>query len=135
MSPRQPSYVKLVQHSVAPGHGRRAFVAPVECFVDDHALWLPISVIALVERQVVQESLAWIAIYGCVDVKLTVERPRVRVDEKLMGVEAVALLRGERPLHTPSVPLAGRQPRNIYVPYVKRTPRNDNPRLVPRVIK
>ncbi len=101
---REALDVQLVDDRVAPGHVRRPRVAPVEAAFDDPGLGhegravLAIGYAVVVLARTAQRR---------VPQQPSVERERRRIDQQLGGIEAVAVARRVRAVHSIAVQRAG----------------------------
>ena len=119
---REPLHVQLVDDRVRPRRLQERIALPVELRVDDHALRDRVGVVLVVPLEIgVGAARGHVRQRArSARVHLPVDRLRVRVDEELRRVEAVALLRRPRPVHPIAVPLTGPDPGDVAVPVVRR---------------
>ena len=115
---REALDVGLVDHAVGQRRVRRAVVLPVEARVDDDALRDRRRVVGVVRRQVVvlaarRDVRVDVAL---VEQDRPVDRLRVRVQQQLGGVEAMAALRVVGPVDAVAVALAGVHAGQVAVP-------------------
>src|SRR5437763_8709039 len=95
--------VHLVDDRVAPGSRRPRVLAPRERIRNDDGLGHQRRGVAMVLMSVVFAG--WIAEHRVVQHELTVESPRVGIDEQLAGVPPQALARVERAVDPEAVAL------------------------------
>src|SRR4051794_26678354 len=91
---------------------------PVEGLVDYDRLWHPARVVAAVERQVFPRAAGAIGKMRVAPHQPAGEAPRVGVEQQLVGIEAMALLRRVGAVHAVTVELPGRNVVEIAVPDV-----------------
>ena len=86
-------HVQLVDHRLVPGHARRPVVAPGEGRVDDAALRHARRIVAAVERQVLVPVADAVAEMRVAPAQVARRVLGVGIDQQLVRVEAVAVLR------------------------------------------
>ena len=116
----QALHVRLVEDGLAPGHLGRAVVAPVEDLVDDHRLGHARRVVPLIDGQITALVVGAVSQHRLLPVDPAPQRPRVRIDEQLVRVAALAPLRGVRAVNPQPVQRAGLQARGVAVEGVPR---------------
>ena len=112
VEPGEALDVQLVHDGLAPDDLRPLVSAPVEVVVHHHAARRSVGGVAGVEQVdpallVPEDRRAPVGLAG--------EGPRVRVHHQLVGVEAVAFLRGPRPVHPEAVQRPGAQAGQVSV--------------------
>ena len=100
MALRKALDVRLVNDRVAPGHARRAILAPVERAIDDAALGHTGSAVG-VRRAIVVARLG--AEKRVVPYERALQCQRARIDEQLVRIEAMPVLRVVGPMHAVAV--------------------------------
>src|SRR3954468_12961323 len=97
MAHRVAAHMRLVDDRALPRRLRLAFLAPGEGRIDDAALWDIARAVALVERKVGVGGAHRITEERLVPFDAADELAGVWIDQKLVRVEAVAVLRVVRP--------------------------------------
>ncbi|MET3823440.1 hypothetical protein ABID76_006166 [Burkholderia ambifaria] len=115
---RRAAHVRLVDHGAAPRHVRAPVVAPVERLVDDHGLRHRGRRVAAVHRQVRAVRMHAIAEQRVGPAELADQLARVRVEQQLGRVEAMAVLRLVRAIRTKAVHGARMRVRQVAVPHL-----------------
>ena len=113
-------HVGLVDHGVDPGDARLAIVAPAVGRVLHHAFRHHGGAVAPVEGEVAPLGAETVAEQGVVPADAAEELPRVRVDEELVRVEAVALAGLVGTVHPVAVEGPGAQALDVTVPDLVR---------------
>jgi hypothetical protein len=116
VQPRIAVHVHLVDHAVVGHEVRVAVLAPVERGVDHLRARHAGGVVALVERQVVLLVADGVAEVRVAPLHAPDDAARIGVDQQLVRIEAVPLLRLVGPVHAIAVELAGAQLRQVAVP-------------------
>ena len=92
--------MRLVDDGVRPGDvSAPIFAAPIEIRIDDHRLGHEGGAVALVEGQVIPLGADRVSENSGIPCQLPRVGPGVRIEQQLVGVEAVAGLRLERTMH------------------------------------
>ncbi len=114
----EPLDVQLIDDRVCPGDAQQLITLPIEMGVDHHRLGHRVGIVGGIDLEVV---------VGCavgdigqdvagLPLQVAVDRLGVRVDEQLVGVEAMPLVRDVGPAHPVSVELAGSDTRDVAMP-------------------
>ena len=116
MAHRKTTHVGLIQDRAVPRNHRTALASPRERRVHHAALGHERRAVALVERKIRFFRAELIAEEGVVPLQLTHQGLGVRVEEQLVRIEAMALLRRVFPVHPIAIYGAGPRIRQITVP-------------------
>ena len=116
MAPRVAAHVELVHDAFVGGVARAALAAPVERGIDDPRLRHRRGAIAAVEGEVLALAAEGIAELRVGDLRGTDDGARVRVEEQLVRIEAMARVRLVRAVHAIAVELARAHLRQTAVP-------------------
>ena len=120
MSHRHAAHMRLEHDRLFPWHVRAAVVAPGEGGIDDAAFRHEAGAVAPVEGQVL--ALApradAVAVMRIVPPDRALKRFRVRVEQQLVGVEAVSVLRAVGAVDAIAVKQIGPRVRQIAVPHL-----------------
>ena len=108
--------VRLVDHRVLERDARRAVVAPAERGVDDPALERAGRVVARVEREVLAAAADAVAEMRVGPAQRALDHPRVRVEQQLVRIEAMALLGRVGAVHAVAVEQPGPRLGQVAVP-------------------
>jgi hypothetical protein len=132
MELREALRVNLVNDRVVPGRPWRPVALPVEGGVDDEALRDRRGVVFAVGLEIGVLSVPRVGMdVGRAPVDGALDRLRVRVDEELGRVEALALERRVGPMDAVGVALAGPDPGEVAVPVERRPLRQRDAGLDP----
>ena len=112
---RQAFDMGLIDERVAPRPTQRRIVAPGPGRVLDLAFWHARRTVAPVHREVAAMRAEPVAVEGFVPADAADDLPRIRIDQELMRIEAVAVLRLIRAVHPVAVELARTGIRQIAV--------------------
>ena len=99
--------VGFVEDGIVPGDRRRGVVFPVETVVGDDGLEHDGGVVAPVERQVTALRADLVAEVRVVPAKTRVQGACVRVEQQLVGIEALTLFGQVRPMYAVAIDLSG----------------------------
>jgi hypothetical protein len=99
MQLRIAAHMHFIDDRALPRSARGPVVAPGEGWVDDPAARHEGGAVSLVEGQIIATFLA-VAEHRGVPVEATEDRLRIRVEQQLVRVEAMAVSRIVRPVHT-----------------------------------
>ena len=110
--------VQLVDHRVLPGNARRAVVFPVVCGVDNAAFRHSVRIISAVEGQILVLVADAISEVRVAPYQLSGQALGVGVDQQLVGVESVTVVRPVRAMDAVAVKHARAGLRQIAVPDV-----------------
>jgi hypothetical protein len=116
MAHRQAAHVRLADDGVVPLVPRWRVVSPVECRVRDLALRHAASTVASAERQVGGRPADAIAEVGVAPTEFADDRLRIRIEQQLVAIEAVAARRVVRPIAAVTVKLPRRDVGEVAVP-------------------
>jgi len=109
--------VQLVDHRILPRRARWCVVVPGESGIDDPALRHSRRAVARVERKILALVPDAVAEVRIAPPHLADDLARVRVEQQLVRVEAVALLGCIRTVHSVAVQHAGPRLRQVAVPH------------------
>ena len=129
----EAAHMHFVQHAVRPGRGRRDITLPVELFVHHAGLQRQGAVVAKVHAQRVVVGLAAVRI---APLEVADHLARIGVEQQLVRVEALPVLRLPRPVGTQSVDEAGAGSGQVAMPDIAAACRQgqarglDAPRIV-----
>src|SRR6266545_3976848 len=98
--------VGLVDDRAVPRRSSRPVIAPGEGLVDDHAFGHPAGAVPGVDHQILFRIADWVAVQGVTPSDGPADGLAVGIDEQLVGIEPVALLRCVRPVDAVAVQLA-----------------------------
>ncbi len=112
----EAAHVQLVDQHVVPGHARRPIVAPDEGGVHHLTLGHPWRAVAGVEAEILGATADPIAKLGIAPMNLADDAFGVGIEQQLVSVEAVALLRPVGAMHPVTVQQIGPGFRQIGVP-------------------
>ncbi len=115
---REAAHVHLVDDRVVPRRAGMLVIAPGECGIDHLALRHAERVIAPVERQIAPRTADAIAEVRVRPRQLTDDRLRVRIEQELVRVEAVSLLRLIGSVHAISIQFSGARFGQIAMPHL-----------------
>ena len=115
---RHPLYVALVDHGAVVGDVERSVVLPGEGVVDHDALRHAARRIVRIGNELLPAAPHRVGKEIVAPLDRPGDRPRVRVDQQLRGVEAVPQLRLVRPVHAVAVELARRRVGEVAVPHL-----------------
>ncbi len=118
MARGEPLHVGLVDHRPMPGHGRRVVTLPVERSVHHHASRREGGAVAPVPLESASTVPGSVPAEGVVPDDAPGDRPGVRIEEELGGVEAMALMGGVGPVGAEGVEVAGPDVGDMAVPDV-----------------
>ena len=122
-------HVDLVHDRLVPGGARRPIAGPVERRVDDDGARRERRAVVVVPPQIRGGIAEPIAVQRLVPYDITVDGAGVGVEQQLARVEAMSLLRRERPMDAIAVALARTDPGDVAVPAVRRDFRQHETRL------
>ena len=106
MQLRVTAHVGFVDDRAIPRHERLRVLFPVEARVDDDALGHERRAVALVESQIVAFRADRVAETGVIPLELPDVFARVRIEQQLVGIEAMALFGLVRTMHAIAVHLS-----------------------------
>ena len=89
-SHRQAAKMRLIDHRIGPGDVRRPVVAPIEAVVGDHRFEHPGRAVAPIERKIGASRMEAVAEQRVRPFELAGERFRIRVEQQLVRIEAMA---------------------------------------------
>ena len=118
MQLRETSHVHLVDDGVVPGRAQRPVVAPGERRVDHSGQRRERSVVAIVEREVFLLVADAISEHLVAPPNRTRNRFRVWIQDNLVRIETVAVLRLVRTMHAVTVELVRTGVRQKAVPHL-----------------
>ena len=116
MALRVAAHVGFVEDRVVPWHACARRVRPGEALVDDLALLHERCAVALVEGEIVAVGVERVAEHGRVPLQLADVRLRVRIEQQLVRIEAMARFRFVGAMHAIAVYRAGPQAEHVDVP-------------------
>ena len=116
MEPGEALDVHLVDEHLAPGHARRAVVAPGEGFVQHGRQRREAGIVALVEREISLGVADAIAPHFVAPARLPGDSLGVRIEQDLVLVEAVSFGRIVGPIDAETVGLTGQNVGQVGVP-------------------
>jgi hypothetical protein len=109
----EAAHMHFVQDAVRPGRGRRGIALPVEAVVHHTGLQRQGAVVAPIHAQRVVTGLAAVHV---APLELANHLARIGVEQQLVRVEALPLLRLPRPVGTQAVDQAGTSATEVAVP-------------------
>ena len=112
----EAAHMDFIDDGVGPRHGGRAIVGPVEAVVADHRLQHARRTVAPVEGKVGARRVHAIAVQRIGRAQLAGEAPRIGIEQKLVMVEAMAVLRLVRAIGAITVDQPGARIGQIAVP-------------------
>ena len=119
--------VRLVHHRLAPGGARAAVAGPVEPVLNHHRLGHRARAVAPIERQVAAARIDLVAVQRVRPADAANHLLGIGVEQQLVGVEPVPLLRLVRPVRAIAVNEAGVRVRQVAVPHFVRPLRQEPP--------
>jgi hypothetical protein len=124
----------LIDAGVRPWSTGRAVVFPGVCRIHHHAFRHHRCAVAPIRNQIVTVYARAIAIQGIVPADLAVQQPRIRVDQQLVGIEAMAVLGLVGSVYAIAVELPRPKAGDIPMPDLVRSLRKRDPAgLVPPI--
>jgi hypothetical protein len=116
---RQALDVRFIDDGVLPGDIRTNLAAPpVEAFINDNSFGHAARIVAPVEREVLARAPGAVGEMRVAPYQSSGEAPGVRIEQQLVGVEAVAVLGFIAPVNAVAIELSGRNVVQIAVPDV-----------------
>ncbi len=111
--------MKLVDECFLPGSQRRTVVAPGESGVDDGRQRSKPGAVSFIQRQVGLRVIELIREQRVIPLQITADHLGIRIQQELLGVEPVPLLRLERTMHPVPVKLARNDVGKVIVPHLR----------------
>src|SRR6185312_13203442 len=96
MADRDAAYMQLKDDRLLPGDLGTAILAPGEGRLDDPAFWDIAGIVAAIERQILAQAADAITEEGVAPADPPLQCLGIRIDQQLVGVEAVAASGVER---------------------------------------
>ena len=130
MARREPLDVHLVDDRLAPRNARVSVVTPRERRIDDHRLRHPRRTVAPIQHEIRLGMPDLIAEQRITPLHRPIDRPRIRIEQQLRGIEPMPRLRLPRPLHPIPIPQPRPPLRQIDMPHMIGLLLDGDPRLL-----
>src|SRR5688572_21238270 len=127
MTLRESAYVRLINNRVLPrDEVLSPFAVPVEVRIDHYALRYERRAVSRIEAEIFVFVPDGVAETGVVPLQRAGMGPRARVEQQLVGVEAMSCIRLVWPVHAVTVDGAGADVAHVSVPDLVRKLRKDD---------